>query len=136
MAQEIDLSAVPDATASTPAVPEKKKRRPRAKKTDDAVSTSEPVRKSRGGRPKRTEVASAKSVSDDPKGRGRRGNSKVQAGNSVSDRGATASLAASSLGDDISDLLQLEEENQRLRKSLAEKLRAENASLRGRLGMK
>ncbi|QFI69477.1 hypothetical protein EKH55_4603 [Sinorhizobium alkalisoli] len=38
-------------------------------------------------------------------------------------------------GDDLADLVQLEEENQRLRKLLAEKLRAENADLRKRLGL-
>ncbi|WP_026622804.1 putative transposase (plasmid) [Ensifer sp. WSM1721] len=38
-------------------------------------------------------------------------------------------------GDDLADLVQLEEENQRLRKLLAEKLRAENAELRKRLGL-
>lgn len=37
--------------------------------------------------------------------------------------------------DEIADLLQLEEENARLRKTLAEKLRAENAELRKRLGL-
>jgi hypothetical protein len=36
--------------------------------------------------------------------------------------------------DEMTDLLQLEEENQKLRKLLAEKLRAENADLRKRLG--
>ncbi|PDT41633.1 transcriptional regulator, partial [Sinorhizobium fredii] len=35
----------------------------------------------------------------------------------------------------LADLVQLEEENQRLRKRLAEKLRAENAELRKRLGL-
>ncbi|AUX79500.1 transposase [Sinorhizobium fredii] len=39
-------------------------------------------------------------------------------------------------GDELADLVQLEEENQRLRKRLAEKLRAENAELRKRLGLK
>jgi putative transposase len=38
-------------------------------------------------------------------------------------------------GDEFADLVQLEEENQRLRKILAEKLRAENADLRKRLGL-
>jgi putative transposase len=38
-------------------------------------------------------------------------------------------------GDELTDLVQLEEENQRLRKILAEKLRAENAELRKRLGL-
>jgi putative transposase len=37
--------------------------------------------------------------------------------------------------DEMADLVQLEEENQRLRKILAEKLRAENAELRKRLGL-
>lgn len=37
--------------------------------------------------------------------------------------------------DEIADLIQLEEENVRLRKTLAEKLRAENADLRKRLGL-
>lgn len=38
-------------------------------------------------------------------------------------------------GDEFADLVALEEENQRLRKLLAEKLRAENADLRKRLGL-
>ncbi|MBZ7927717.1 SyrB-like regulator [Ensifer adhaerens] len=37
--------------------------------------------------------------------------------------------------DDVADLLELEKENERLRKSLSEKLRAENADLRKRLGL-
>lgn len=37
--------------------------------------------------------------------------------------------------DEFADLLQLEEENALLRKALAEKLRAENADLRKRLGL-
>ncbi|PZM15576.1 transposase [Rhizobium tubonense] len=38
-------------------------------------------------------------------------------------------------GDELVDLVQLEQENLRLRKTLAEKLRAENADLRKRLGL-
>jgi putative transposase len=37
--------------------------------------------------------------------------------------------------DEMADLIQLEAENKRLRKTLAEKLRAENADLRKRLGL-
>jgi hypothetical protein len=37
--------------------------------------------------------------------------------------------------DEMADLIQLEEENRQLRKALAEKLRAENADLRKRLGV-
>ncbi|MQY01272.1 transposase [Sinorhizobium medicae] len=42
---------------------------------------------------------------------------------------------ALSAGDELAELVQLEEENQRLRKQLAEKLRTENAELRRRLGL-
>lgn len=38
-------------------------------------------------------------------------------------------------GDELADLLQLEEENKRLRQTLAEKLRAENADLRKKLSL-
>lgn len=38
-------------------------------------------------------------------------------------------------GDEFADLIQLEKENHRLRKLLADKLRAENAELRKRLGL-
>ncbi|RVE81211.1 transcriptional regulator [Sinorhizobium meliloti] len=38
-------------------------------------------------------------------------------------------------GDELADLIELEEENQRLRKRLAKKLRAENAELRKKLGL-
>lgn len=40
-----------------------------------------------------------------------------------------------SSGDELADLVRLEEENKKLRKRLAEKLRAENAELRRRLGL-
>ncbi|PYE30061.1 putative transposase [Rhizobium sp. PP-F2F-G38] len=47
---------------------------------------------------------------------------------------ATAPFAAPpSLSNELADLIKLEEENQRLRQSLGEKLRAENAELRRRL---
>jgi hypothetical protein len=45
----------------------------------------------------------------------------------------TVALNATAAGE-MTDLLQLEEENQKLRKLLADKLRAENADLRKRLG--
>lgn len=47
---------------------------------------------------------------------------------------AAAAKPAVSTGDDFADLIQLEEENKKLRKALAEKLRLENADLRNRLG--
>ena len=45
------------------------------------------------------------------------------------------SPASVSRNDDLIDLIQLEEENKKLRKDLAEKLRQENADLRKRLGL-
>ncbi len=42
--------------------------------------------------------------------------------------------ASTSAGDELADLLTLEEENRNLRKQLADKLRVENADLRKRLG--
>jgi putative transposase len=47
----------------------------------------------------------------------------------------TKSTKPASAADDLADFLELEAENQRLRKLLAEKLRAENAELRKRLGL-
>lgn len=49
-------------------------------------------------------------------------------------RATKAASAPVTAGDDIGDLIKLEEENQQLRKQLSEKLRAENADLRKRLG--
>jgi cell shape-determining protein MreC len=46
-----------------------------------------------------------------------------------------AATPSTAVVDEFADLLQLEEENQRLRKQLAEKLRAENADLRKRLNL-
>jgi hypothetical protein len=44
-------------------------------------------------------------------------------------------VVATSAGDEMADLLQLEEENQKLRKLLADKLRTENADLRNKLNL-
>lgn len=113
----------------TPVAP-KKQRKPRAKKvapgTASADATAEPATaltgagggKGRGGKAKVIEAApSAKRAPV------RRAPKSVQ----------TASAAPIAAIDEMADLLQLEEENQRLRKLLAEKLRAENADLRKRL---
>lgn len=49
---------------------------------------------------------------------------------------AAAPRLATLQGDEYGEFIQLDEENRRLRKLLAEKLRAENADLRRRLGLK
>jgi len=135
MADENDTTTINDAPASVVADAPKKQRKPRAKKaapeTASVEVAAEPAAalnttagkrgsQTRGRKPKSIEVAvSAK------KAPVRRGPKAVQA--------ATAAPAAAI--DEMSDLLQLEEENQRLRKLLAEKLRAENADLRKRLNL-
>jgi len=47
---------------------------------------------------------------------------------------STPAATSAEIIDDIADLIKLEEENKQLRKELSEKLRAENAGLRKRLG--
>ncbi|APO77654.1 hypothetical protein AM571_PB00373 (plasmid) [Rhizobium etli 8C-3] len=132
MADETNTTTKVDGqtVVETPNAP-KKQRKPRAKKvaaleTALADATAEPAAalagdggvKRRGRKTKAIEAtASAKRapVHRAPKA--------VQA----------APAAPMTASDEMADLLQLEEENQRLRKLLAEKLRAENEDLRKRL---
>jgi len=138
MADEKDTTTISDAPASVVAAIDapKKQRKPRAKKAAPETASievaGEPAaalnatagkrgKQTRGRKPKAIEVAvSAKSVPV------KRGPKAVQA--------ATTAAPAAAI-DEMADLLQLEEENQRLRKLLAEKLRAENADLRRRLNL-
>lgn len=129
MADESDTITNTDAPAvvETTIAP-KKQRQPRGKKTapeaasTDAagelavVSTGTVGKQKRGRKPKSIDGAGAAKRAPVKRG------PKVQAAPVVS-----ASI------DEMADLLQLEEENKRLRKLLAEKLRAENADLRKRL---
>ncbi|WP_183715458.1 MULTISPECIES: transcriptional regulator [unclassified Rhizobium] len=132
MADENNTMTVADAPAAeAPDVP-KKERKPRARKAvpeiasatvspqPAAASNAAAVKPKRGRKAKSDEAAtSAKRAPV------KRAPKAVQAA-------AAPSVAAV---DEFADLLQLEEENQRLRKLLAEKLRAENADLRKRLNL-
>ncbi|WP_142523144.1 transcriptional regulator [Pseudorhizobium endolithicum] len=139
MADEHDMAANADTTANADALPNadvpaavraesapKKQRKPRMKKAssdmtgaDTAVGLdgSQGVKR-RGRKPKTLGGAAASTL--EPVRR----SSKYE---------EAAAVEATSAGDEMADLLQLEEENQRLRKLLAEKLRAENADLRKKL---
>ncbi|AIC31415.1 hypothetical protein IE4771_PE00189 (plasmid) [Rhizobium etli bv. mimosae str. IE4771] len=131
MADETNTATSVDVpTVVEPPIAPKKQRKPRAKKaaaleTASADATAESAAalagaggvKRRGRKAKAIEAAASKRA---PAGRARKA---VQ----------TASAAPMTAIDEMEDLLQLEEENQRLRKLLAEKLRAENADLRKRL---
>ncbi|MBY5579146.1 transcriptional regulator [Rhizobium leguminosarum] len=132
MADETETATSADApiVVETPIAP-KKQRKPRAKKAAALESASadamaEPAAALAGvggvkrrGRKARVIEATA-SAKRTPV---RRAPKAVQ----------TAPAAPMTAIDEMADLLQLEEENQRLRKLLAEKLRAENADLRKRL---
>ncbi len=140
MADEIDTMTTTDApaVAETPIVP-KKQRQPRLKKAspqsasvDDAVelvgtSVGAPETQKRGHKAKSIEgagTAKRAPVKRAP---------KAVAAAPVAPTAPALPTAAAEAGDEMADLLQLEEENQRLRKLLAEKLRAENTDLRKRL---
>ena len=123
MADEINTITPDDApaVAETPVVP-KKERKPRAKRAiasvDTATEFAPPAKQRRGRKAKPTEEAAPAKrapVKRTPKAE------------------QTAPAVPVPASDEMADLLQLEEENQRLRTLLAEKLRAENADLRKRL---
>ncbi|MEW9612421.1 transcriptional regulator [Shinella sp. S4-D37] len=114
--------------------PEPKKRGPRAKKvletvTSDALVDAPAVKKTRAKRGSKNAATEVKPV-------GRRGGRKAKAAvGSIVEPAMQAVSPIAAAGEEMEDLLQLEQENQRLRKLLAEKLREENASLRKRLGL-
>ncbi|MGK9055386.1 transcriptional regulator [Neorhizobium petrolearium] len=127
-------NAMTDADTPPVAAPEvaKKERKPRGRKampeTASAAFSGQPAAASNAaaGKPKR----GRKAKSDEGAVSAKRVPVK-RAPKAVQE--ATAPSVAA--GDEFADLLQLEEENQRLRKMLAEKLRAENADLRKRLNL-
>ncbi|KKX33460.1 transcriptional regulator [Rhizobium sp. LC145] len=124
-----------DAGASPAAAPDvpKKERKPRAKKkaAPEAASadvSAQPAAASKAAAGKQRRGRKAKS--DEGATSARRAPVK-RAPKAVQ----TATAPSVAAVDEFADLLQLEEENQRLRKQLAEKLRAENADLRKRLNL-
>ena len=122
---------------------------------DASATTPEPKKKRAPRRPKvATEMMGGLTVAKAPKGRRRRGEQAGDAAETQAARKRRAkgvlnedgrkrrprqaeqqAAAPVSATDEMADLIQLEEENRRLRKALSEKLRAENADLRKRLGL-
>ncbi|MBY5756394.1 transcriptional regulator [Rhizobium leguminosarum] len=117
--------------AAAPDVP-KKVRKPRAKKVVPATApvtvSAEPAVASGAAAGKQKRGRKAKHDEGTPSAK----RAPVKRASKAVSTAAAPSVAAV---DEIADLLQLEEENQRLRKLLAEKLRAENADLRKRLNL-
>ena len=125
------VSTEPETALAT--APEVKRRGPRAKKAALEVVTSEAsgdapaVKKTRAKR-------SSKNAAVEVKPSVRRGGPKAKAAIETTLESPAQNVSPiTAAGDEMEDLLQLEQENQRLRKLLAEKLREENASLRKRL---
>ncbi len=60
---------------------------------------------------------------------------KPNATDRLSKRGSRKIAVAATVVDELTELLKLEEENQKLRKALSDKLRTENTDLRKKLGL-
>ncbi|TNM59875.1 transcriptional regulator [Aliirhizobium smilacinae] len=121
------------AETTAPVAEPKKLRAPRGSKSAATIETDEttadpaaavPSKRAKATRAKKTKPsgADAKRVKQTRKSR-------------ASAAFPNAIAAPVTASDEMADLLQLEEENQKLRKQLAEKLRTENADLRKRLGV-
>jgi len=109
----------------------KKKRAPRRSKEEIAAALA--AKKSAKG-VRKVASKSPAAIATDVTGSA----SKASSNSSVSQRAAKSASPVSnslSLADGFADLIALEEENEKLRKSLAEKLRSENADLRKKLGL-
>ena len=145
MADENDTGATSevlamDAPAAVPAV--KKQRAPRRSKVAmeaalSASSATATVKLPKARKKRDAQVDAAPAVVETPdvtkiiKKAAIKGTGKPEAVVQA-EAPATAPVTAA---DEMADLIQLEEENKQLRKALAEKLRAENADLRNRLGV-
>lgn len=117
---EVVESAVPLERPATA-----KQRAPRRKKIAEGSSKAVPAKRRKHGAADagESELAAATGTLNGAVKRGR-----PRAVKSIKPQATTAM-------DEMADLIQLEEENKRLRKNLANKLREENADLRKRLGL-
>jgi len=119
---------------------EKKQRAPRRSKLEIAeakaasASKADKSPKIKAVRQKRSTNAAAKTLTDNAKAAADTTDSFTKVAESdVVEQSVPASYLPATASDEMADLIALEEENQKLRKTLAEKLRAENADLRKRL---
>ncbi len=138
MADDTNLTpAVDTASADTSSkIKEKKTRAPRKPKASaEAVSdtsVSAAVKKTRG--PAKKAAAASAPVAPEPAGETPARAKKTLAAKTPAKRTPRQVETAPVYTDGFADLLKLEEENQNLRKALSDKLRAENADLRKKLG--
>ena len=136
MADETETGAPIEVVATEAAVEapaSKKQRAPRRSKAEiDAAATSKSP-KVRQKRTAQAEVAPASAAATVPAAT-KKSVAKVPT-KAKPVRQAAVTTAPITAIDEMADLLQLEEDNKKLRQALAEKLRAENADLRKRLGV-
>lgn len=134
MADEINATSTTDNAVPTTAVKAKRTRGPnKPKAAVDVAAVSAPAKKTRVSK-KSAAKESAAGVSAPvavEKAPAKAAIAKPEKATRVP-REAKAAVSSS---DGFADLMSLEEENQKLRKALAEKLRAENADLRKKLGI-
>lgn len=140
MADETSMTpAVESASADTSPKPkEKKTRAPRKPKAaPDAVAetaVTAPVKRTRG--PGKKTLASPAAGATVPAAKVASPAKKPAVTKAQPAKRASAKVAVQPVDTDgFADLLQLEQENQKLRKALSEKLRSENADLRKKLGL-
>lgn len=131
MPDEIETPTAPQ----TIAVAEpRKQRKPRTPRTAAASAPTEAAVAQKKTRRKRGEAAAIVAATSSASTRGKSGAGAKVPGKRGPRKASAAAPSNAVSGDDFADLMQLETENQKLRKELAEKLRAENADLRKRLG--
>nr|WP_201009213.1 SyrB-like regulator [Rhizobium rhizogenes]QCL09379.1 putative transcriptional regulator syrB2 [Rhizobium rhizogenes]QCL09549.1 putative transcriptional regulator syrB2 [Rhizobium rhizogenes] len=142
MADENDAGSIvaaveADAAAKMPVA--KKQRAPRRQKAIAEATVAASAAKVAKGRRKRGEQAGETTPTPvealATNQRKTRAPNKGPRKNSATKQAGQAAEASVPAIDEFADLIQLEEENKRLRKTLADKLRAENADLRKRLGL-
>lgn len=132
MNTNVNEAPSPETSSTTP--PAKKARAPRQPKA--AAVAASTVMKNKGGRPRKAESKTATApATPDAVAKSKAAPVKAKVTPVIGKRGPQKAKAATTAADDFSDLIKLEEENQKLRKSLAEKLRKENSDLRKKLGL-
>lgn len=139
MAAENNTNSNTDVAAPTITPEPKKQRAPRRTKAAIDMMGGLTVAKLPRGRRKRSEPAAEAILmpAETPVASKRtpKGVSKDDGRKRRTKRAEAAVTTPVTAMDEMADLIQLEEENKRLRKTLADKLRAENADLRKRLGL-
>jgi hypothetical protein len=100
-----------------------------------SIATTEKVKRGRRKRSEETDDVNVATAAPAAGKRGAKAAPQVQKSGTRVKRVRQPIETPTSAIDEMAELLMLEEENKRLRKSLAEKLRGENADLRKRLGL-